>query len=70
MVKDKDAECNAKTEKMARRHDRQLDNLNRKHSKEKKQMQSKHANEIKVIPMQLYRQRVQRHCQLCQGTRG
>lgn len=48
MVKDKDAECNAKTEKMARRHDRQLGNLNRKHSKEKKQMQSKHANEIKV----------------------
>ena len=45
---DKDAECNAKTEKMAMRHDRQIDSLNKKYSKNKKQMQNKYANDVKV----------------------
>ena len=45
---DKDAEWNAKTEKMATRHSRQIHSLNSKHSKNKKQMQLKHANELKV----------------------
>ena len=45
---DKDAECNAKTEKLATRHSRQIYSLNTKHTKDKKHMQHKHANELKV----------------------
>jgi hypothetical protein len=45
---DKDVECNAKTEKMATRHHRQIDSLNKIHSKHKNQMQNKYANNVKV----------------------